>query len=214
MFESACFLTLLQLCCIRILSQSLSLPQQLTLATLNFMFNGAPSVLSAADLGNQYNPRFSSNFATFESFAHVLVCSLLCSRNLEVSPFAPVYSSQFVLSMVRQASTRPFSILSTFTTIMMSSITFSGNCVGMSSLRRQDNTFLRSSNKPWLPFSHELPSPCELLTHTCVATPVQCLHNHEYVVHLRAERPVESRCRRFFCRRQFQLVPLVQGSEI
>ena len=61
-----------------------------------------------------------------------------------------------VLSKMRQASTRPSSILSTFTSVMMSSITVSndwlscvstssaGNYVGMSSLRLQDNTFLKS----------------------------------------------------------------------
>ena len=31
---------------------------------------------------------------------------------------------------------------------------------------------------------------------------------------MRAERHVESRCRRIFCRRRFQLIPLVHGSEI
>ena len=130
-----------------------------------------------------------------------------------------------VLSQMIQASTRPSSILSTFTSVMMSSITVSDDwlsSVGTSSLELCRYVVFASarqhvpqeSNKPWLPFSHELPSPCEHLAHTCIATPVQCLHHHEYVVHLRAERSVESRCRRFFCRRGFQPVPLVHGSEI
>ena len=72
----------------------------------------------------------------------------------------------------------------------------------------------QESNKLCLPFSHELPPSCESLVHTCIATSVQCLRHHEYKVHLRAERRVGSRCRRFFCRRWFQLVPLVHGSEI
>ena len=54
----------------------------------------------------------------------------------------------------------------------------------------------QESNTPWVPFSHELPPPCEFLVHTCIATPVQCLHHHEYVVHQHAELSDESRRRR------------------
>ena len=75
------------------------------------------------------------------------------------------------------------------------------------------------SNEPWVPLSHELPPPCESLVHTCIATPVQCLHHHEYVVHQHAELSDESlrdeSCRRrLLCNRQVQLVPLVHSSEI
>ena len=57
----------------------------------------------------------------------------------------------------------------------------------------------QESKKPWVPFPHELPPPCESLVHTCIVTPVQCLHHHEYVVHQHAELSDESRRRRLFC---------------
>ena len=71
----------------------------------------------------------------------------------------------------------------------------------------------QESTKSWLPFHHELSPCCESLVHTCIVTLVQCLC-HEYVVHLRAERRVESRCRRIFCRRRLQLMQLIRGSEV
>ena len=46
------------------------------------MLNGASSVLSAADPDNQHTLRFSSSFATFESFAHVLDCSPALQHHL------------------------------------------------------------------------------------------------------------------------------------
>ena len=42
------------------------------LATLGFGHNGAPSVCSVAEHGNQYTPRCFSNFAAFGSYTHVL----------------------------------------------------------------------------------------------------------------------------------------------
>ena len=72
----------------------------------------------------------------------------------------------------------------------------------------------QESKKPWVPFSHELPPPCESLAHICIATPVWCLHHHGYVAHQHVELSDESRRRRLFCNRQFQLVPLFHGSEL
>ena len=53
-----------------------------------------------------------------------------------------------------------------------------------------------------------------LRSHMHCETPVQCFHHRKCAAHLRVESLVESRCRRFFCRRGFQFVPLVHGSEI
>ena len=136
-------------------------------------------------------------------YCRVLVISTFSFRTCIIQLVIPV------LSQMRQASTRPSSILSTFTSVMMSSITVSGNCVGTSVFASTTQHVPQESNKPWLPFSHELPPFCKFLSHTCIADTCS-----EDVVHQRAERPVESRCRRFFWRRQFQLVPLVHGSEI
>ena len=136
----------------------------------------------------------------------IIVNALLCSRDLKLA--IPM------LFQLKQASTRSSSILSTFTSVMMSSITVSGYCVGTSSLRLQDNTFLGS---PTNLGSHSLTNclfPANPSFTTCTATPVQCLHHHEYVLHQHADLSDESRRRRLFCNRQFQLVPLVHGSEI
>ena len=80
-FESACFLTL-----------RFGVASTTNHATLDFLLGGAPSVLSAADPGNQYILRFSSSFATFESFAHVLAVSPLAASlgNLHPIQLEPV----------------------------------------------------------------------------------------------------------------------------